>query len=63
MGVPYFNVYSITSLVAALISMEPRRLSVIDVYIRCLRKKLEAGGESRLIYTVRGAGYVMKEEE
>jgi two-component system copper resistance phosphate regulon response regulator CusR len=37
--------------------------NVIDVYIRCLRKKLEAGGESRLIYTVRGAGYVMKEEE
>jgi DNA-binding response OmpR family regulator len=35
---------------------------VIEVYVRYLREKLEAGGESRLIHTVRGAGYVLREE-
>ncbi len=34
---------------------------VIEVYVRYLREKLEAGGEPRLIQTVRGAGYVLKE--
>ena len=34
---------------------------VIEVYVRYLREKLEAGGEPRLIHTVRGAGYVLKE--
>ena len=29
----------------------------LDVYIGYLRKKLEAGGERRLIHTVRGVGY------
>ena len=37
--------------------------NVLDVYIRDLRQKLEAGGEPRLIYTVRGVGYVMREPE
>ncbi len=37
--------------------------NVLDVYIRYLRQKLEAGGEPRLIYTVRGVGYVMREPE
>jgi two-component system response regulator MprA len=31
----------------------------LEVYIGYLRKKTEAGGESRLIHTVRGVGYVM----
>ena len=35
--------------------------NVVDVYVRYLRQKLEAGGEPRLIQTVRGAGYVLKE--
>jgi DNA-binding response OmpR family regulator len=35
---------------------------IIEVYISYLRQKLEAGGESRLIHTVRGAGYVLREE-
>ena len=35
---------------------------VIEVYVRYLREKLEAGGEPRLIHTIRGAGYVMREE-
>lgn len=35
--------------------------NVIEVYIRYLRSKLEAGDKPRLIHTVRGVGYVMKE--
>lgn len=34
---------------------------VLEVYVRYLRQKLEAGGEPRLIHTLRGAGYVLKE--
>ncbi len=33
----------------------------LDVYIGYLRRKLEADGESRIIHTVRGVGYVMRE--
>ena len=36
--------------------------NVIDVYIRCLRKKLDTGFEKKLIHTIRGAGYVLREE-
>ena len=35
--------------------------NVIEVYIRYLRSKLEVGGKPRLIHTVRGVGYVLKE--
>ena len=35
--------------------------NVIEVYVGHLRQKLEAGGESRLIHTVRHAGYVLRE--
>jgi DNA-binding response OmpR family regulator len=34
---------------------------VIDVYVRYLRQKLEAGGEGRLLQTVRGKGYALAE--
>jgi two-component system response regulator MprA len=34
----------------------------LEVYIGYLRRKTEAGGESRLIYTVRGVGYVLREK-
>jgi two-component system response regulator MprA len=33
----------------------------LNVYVSYLRKKTEAGGESRLIHTVRGVGYVLRE--
>jgi two-component system response regulator MprA len=33
----------------------------LDVYIGYLRRKLEADGESRLIHTVRGVGYALRE--
>ena len=36
--------------------------NVVDVYIGYLRKKLESGGERRLIHTVRGVGYVLRED-
>lgn len=35
--------------------------NVMEVYVGYLRSKLEAGGEPRLIHTVRGVGYVLKE--
>jgi DNA-binding response OmpR family regulator len=34
--------------------------NTIDVFISNLRRKLEQGGESRLLHTKRGAGYVLK---
>jgi len=36
--------------------------NVLEIYIGYLRKKLEADGQSRLIQTVRGIGYVLREE-
>ena len=36
--------------------------NIVEVYVRSLRTKLEAGGEPRLIQTVRGAGYALREE-
>ena len=36
--------------------------NVIDVYIRYLRKKVDAGESSTYIQTVRGVGYVLKEQ-
>lgn len=36
--------------------------NVVDVYVNYLRKKTEANGQPKLIHTVIGMGYVMKEE-
>lgn len=35
--------------------------NIIEVYVRYLRAKLEAKGEPRLIHTVRGVGYALRE--
>lgn len=35
--------------------------NIIEVYVRYLRQKLEASGEARLIHTVRGVGYVLRD--
>ena len=35
--------------------------NIIEVYIRYLRLKIEVSGQKRLIHTVRGVGYVLKE--
>jgi two-component system, OmpR family, response regulator MprA len=34
--------------------------NTVDVFISNLRRKLEAGGEPRILHTVRGAGYVVR---
>ena len=34
----------------------------LEVYVGYLRRKLEAGGEPRLLHTVRGVGYVLREQ-
>ena len=36
--------------------------NVLEIYVGYLRKKLEAGGRPRLIQTVRGVGYALREE-
>src|SRR5439155_829169 len=36
--------------------------NVVDVYVGYLRQKLEQGGRPRLLQTVRGVGYILKEE-
>jgi heavy metal response regulator len=35
--------------------------NLVDVYIRRLREKIDDGFETKLLHTVRGAGYVLKE--
>jgi DNA-binding response OmpR family regulator len=34
--------------------------NTVDVFVSNLRRKLEAGGEPRLLHTVRGTGYVLR---
>jgi DNA-binding response OmpR family regulator len=36
--------------------------NIIDVYIRCLRDKIDSKFEKKLIHTVRGVGYILKSE-
>ena len=36
--------------------------NIIDVYVNHLRNKIDSGAEKKLIHTVRGVGYVIKEE-
>jgi two-component system response regulator MprA len=37
--------------------------NIIEVYVRYLRQKTEVDGHPRLIHTVRGVGYVLREEQ
>ncbi len=37
--------------------------NIIDVYVNYLRKKIDRDAEKKLIHTVRGVGYILKEEE
>jgi two-component system response regulator MprA len=56
-------VLSRDALLDAVWSMESETASnVVDVYVGYLRRELEAGGEPRLLQTVRGVGYVLREE-
>ena len=36
--------------------------NVVDVFIGYLRRKLEAGGAPRLLHTVRGVGFVLRQQ-
>jgi DNA-binding response OmpR family regulator len=36
--------------------------NIIDVYINYLRKKIDKGSDKKLIHTVRGVGYTLKDE-
>lgn len=37
--------------------------NIVDVYINYLRKKIDAGFSSKLIHTIRSAGYVLRAED
>lgn len=37
--------------------------NVVDVYVRYLRSKIDEGFDTKLIHTVRGVGYILKEEK
>ncbi|MGN1400038.1 MAG: response regulator transcription factor [Bacillus sp. (in: firmicutes)] len=36
--------------------------NIVDVYIRYLRKKIDNGHDPKLIHTIRGAGYVLRDK-
>jgi len=40
---------------------EPQTDNIVAVYVGYLRQKLEQGGEARLLHTIRGAGYALRE--
>src|SRR5262245_42667023 len=40
--------------------IDPDETNIVDVYVAYLRKKLDAGGESPMLQTVRGVGYVLR---
>ncbi|MBI3491389.1 MAG: response regulator transcription factor [Acidobacteria bacterium] len=40
-----------------------RLTNVIDVYVNHLRRKIEGADEPRLIYAVRGAGYIIRDSD
>jgi len=48
-------------LLAAVWSDEPEGDNVVAVYVGYLRQKLEDAGEARLLHTVRGSGYALRE--
>ena len=48
-------------LLAAVWADEPENDNIVAVYVGYLRQKLEERGESRLLHTVRGTGYALRE--
>jgi two-component system response regulator MprA len=55
------QVLSREQLIDAVWKGEPDSDNVVAVYIGYLRQKLEQEGEPRLLHTVRGAGYALRE--
>ncbi|MBI5888115.1 MAG: response regulator transcription factor [Deltaproteobacteria bacterium] len=57
------NVVSRTDIVEHIYNEDSEMDSnVVDVYINYLRNKIDKGFDKKLIHTVRGAGYMLKEE-
>ena len=57
------RVASRTSIIEAVWGFEEDvELNTVDTYIKLLRDKIDAGQKSRLIQTVRGYGYVLREQ-
>jgi two-component system, OmpR family, response regulator MprA len=48
-------------LLEAVWASEPESDNVVAVYVGYVRQKLEEGGESRLLHTIRGSGYALRE--
>jgi two-component system response regulator MprA len=42
---------------------EAAESNVVDVHVASLRQKLEAGGRGRVIQTIRGVGYILKQDQ
>jgi two-component system response regulator MprA len=40
----------------------PTTANSLEVYVGYVRRKLEAAGEPRLLHTVRGVGYVLRDQ-
>jgi len=57
------QVLSREQLLAAVWGDEPDNDNVVAVYVGYLRQKLEQDGEPRLLHTVRGSGYALKEDD
>ena len=57
------QVLSREQLLAAVWRDEPDNDNVVAVYVGYLRQKLEQDGEPRLLNTVRGAGYALRESD
>ncbi len=55
------QVLSREQLLASVWRDEPDNDNVVAVYIGYVRQKLEEEGEKRLVHTVRGAGYALRE--
>ena len=55
------QVFARSQLLEAVWKGEPESDNVVAVYVGYLRQKLEEGGEPRLLHTVRGAGYALRE--
>ena len=57
------QVLSREQLLASVWGDEPDNDNVVAVYVGYLRQKLEQDGEPRLVHTVRGAGYTLRESQ
>ena len=51
-----------TAIIESVWGFEDVEANTIDAFVSFLRKKLEAGGQPRLLQTVRGYGYILREE-